>query len=384
MGYWEREHLLRTADVTIVGAGIVGMSTALHLRSQMPDAFIRIVERHPIAAGGSSRNAGFACFGSAGEWLDDLDTLGDQVLANLVRGRARGLGDLIDLLGESALGLQWSGGWELFRKEEQSLYEAAMEVLPRLNALLTPVLSNALHGLHSAHADQPALRHDPERANALGAAGTLHLPWEGMLHTGQMVSAFHRALDRAGVQRLHGIQVQGWTRAPGGDGWTLQTNLGQLPTTQLALCTNGFTEQLLPGLDVSAAPNRVLVLKSDADVLPQGTYHLDRGYLYMRTLRPGEILFGGGRHWGHELHQGDPDDTSAEWDAQLISAAREWLPGRLEVTHRWTGWLGVGQTRAPLIGTADVGLHYAVRMGGMGVAIGAGVGRELAQRIFQA
>ena len=269
MGYWEREHLLRTADVTIVGAGIVGMSTALHLRSLMPDAFIRIVERHPLAAGGSSRNAGFACFGSAGEWLDDLKTLGDEALADLVRERALGLRALIEMLGESAIGLQWSGGWELFRQEEQSLCEAAMAAVPRLNALLTPVLENTLQGLHGPHAGQPALRLDADRAHALGAAGALHLPWEGMLHTGRMVSAFHRALDRAGIQRLHGVEVQGWTRSQGGHGWTLETNLGQLHTTQLALCTNGFAAKLLPGLDVNAVPNRVLVLKSDADVLPK-------------------------------------------------------------------------------------------------------------------
>ena len=101
----------------------------------------------------------------------------------------------------------------------------------------------------------------------------------------------------------------------------------------------------------------------------------------MRTLRPGEILFGGGRHWGHEVMEGQPSKSEAAWDAQLLSAARGWIPGHLEVTHRWTGWLGVGQTRAPLIGTSDTGLHHAVRMGGMGVAIGAGVGRQLARCI---
>ena len=62
---------------------------------------------------------GFACFGSAGECMDDLKTLGDEALAELVRERALGLRALIEMLGESALGLQWSGGWELFRQEEQ-------------------------------------------------------------------------------------------------------------------------------------------------------------------------------------------------------------------------------------------------------------------------
>ena len=53
------------------------------------------------------------------------------------------------------------------------------------------------------------------------------------------------------------------------------------------------------------------------------------------------------------------------------------------VTHRWTGWLGVGPDRRPLIGESRPGLHHAVRMGGMGVAIGTRVGRELAESMLR-
>ena len=175
-----------------------------------------------------------------------------------------------------------------------------MAAVPRLNALLTPVLENALQGLHGPHAGQPALRLDADWPMPLVPPVRFTRPWEGMLHTGQSVPAFHRALDHAGIHhsRCRSPRLDTFTRRP-------RMDLGDQPrsfhTTALALCTNGFAAKLLPGLDVNAVPNRVLVLKSDADVLPQGTYHLERGYLYMRTLRPGEILFGGGRHWGHEV-----------------------------------------------------------------------------------
>ena len=36
IGYWESEHLLAPADLTVIGAGIVGMSTALHYKAQTP------------------------------------------------------------------------------------------------------------------------------------------------------------------------------------------------------------------------------------------------------------------------------------------------------------------------------------------------------------
>ena len=114
IGYWESEHLLAPADLTVIGAGIVGMSTALHYKALHPHDRVRIIERDVLGEGGTTRNAGFACFGGPGEWLDDLETLGQSKWLELIRLRAEGLRALIELLGEKALGLEWSGGWELF------------------------------------------------------------------------------------------------------------------------------------------------------------------------------------------------------------------------------------------------------------------------------
>jgi len=61
--------------------------------------------------------------------------------------------------------------------------------------------------------------------------------------------------------------------------------------------------------------------------------------------------------------------------------AESWIGPIHNISHRWTGWLGVGKDRRPLIGQTQPGLHYAVRMGGMGVAIGCGVGKELAKKL---
>ena len=128
-----------------------------------------------------------------------------------------------------------------------------------------------------------------------------------------------------------------------------------------------------------------MVLRVAPGTLPEGTYHIDRGYLYMRTLDHQHVLFGGGRHWGVELPLPPARDEAAEaqWDDRLLAASGHWVPSE-EVTHRWTGWLGVGPDRRPLIGESQPGLHHAVRMGGMGVAIGARVGRDLASTLLEA
>ena len=385
IGYWESEHLLAPADLTVIGSGIVGMSTALHYKAIHPARRVRILERDVLGEGGTTRNAGFACFGGPGEWLDDLECLGQTRWLNLIRMRAEGLRALIELLGVEALGLEWSGGWELFDRTEAGMARAEKvhDALPHLNGAVQPLMASVLGHLAPHPTSTPALVYSPERAAHFGAHASVHLPWEGMLHTGRMVSAFHKAMQVADVQCLNGCTASAVdaTDRPFVP-WSIATPRGPMLSTNVAICTNGFAKGLLPGAKVNPAPNRVLVVRPRT-APPKGAYHIEDGYLYFRTLPDGQVLFGGGRHFGVELPHFPNRDQRAEarWDSLLESAAERWLGTIETVSHRWTGWLGVGEDREPLLGTTAPGLHHAVRMGGMGVAMGCGIGLKLAQTI---
>jgi len=385
IGYWEREYLLPPVDLTVVGAGIVGMSTALHYKALHPDSSVRIVDRDPLGEGGTTRNAGFACFGGPGEWLDDIQDLGDSSWLALIRMRASGLRELIELLGAEALDLEWSGGWELFSSDHRGVKRAAevRAMLDTMNRKVTPILRNELGDIHPSGPDTPALKWDEEKAAIFRAHSAVHLPWEGMLNTGRMVQAFHQALDRAGIQRLHGFEVDRLQQPENSEqNWGLTDGRRVLHSRQLAICTNGFADQLLDNIPVRAVPNRVLVVRPETP-LPPGTYHLEDGYLYFRSLPDGRALFGGGRHFHISLPSYPLRDASAEaeWDRQLLQCAKRWMGPLDGIEHRWTGWLGVGNDRMPLVASPQPGLYHAVRMGGMGVAIGCGIGRELAGRM---
>ena len=73
LSYWERESFFRDIDVAVIGSGIVGLSAALRARELAPSARIAVLERGALPIGASTRNAGFACFGSVSELLDDMD-----------------------------------------------------------------------------------------------------------------------------------------------------------------------------------------------------------------------------------------------------------------------------------------------------------------------
>ena len=52
-----------------------------------------------------------------------------------------------------------------------------------------------------------------------------------------------------------------------------------------------------------------------------------------------------------------------------------------EIDHRWSGIMGVGQQKKPIVKQISNNVYCGVRLGGMGVAIGSLIGKDLANLI---
>ena len=91
LSYWERKTWLNNIDYAVIGSGIVGVSCALSLREKFPDSKIVVFEKGMLPSGASTKNAGFACFGSLSEILDDLNSHSEEEVIQLVRSRVDGL-----------------------------------------------------------------------------------------------------------------------------------------------------------------------------------------------------------------------------------------------------------------------------------------------------
>ena len=52
-----------------------------------------------------------------------------------------------------------------------------------------------------------------------------------------------------------------------------------------------------------------------------------------------------------------------------------------EIEHRWSGIMGIGNSKKPIVQQLSNHTYCGVRMGGMGVAIGSLIGQELADLI---
>ena len=94
LSYWEIQTWLTDIDFAVIGSGIVGLSCALRLRELHPKAKIVVFERGQLPQRASTKNAGFACFGSMSEILADLEQHKEAEVLDLLKQRVQGLNQL--------------------------------------------------------------------------------------------------------------------------------------------------------------------------------------------------------------------------------------------------------------------------------------------------
>ena len=365
LSYWEYKSWLSDIDFTIVGSGITGLSCALQLRKRFPEAKILILERGSLPQGASTKNAGFACFGSVSELLSDLERHSEDEVLKLVKMRVNGLKVLRETLGDRAIDFQKCGGYELFLNTNLELYERCFSQIEYLNELLFPVFEKSVF---SSVQNRFQFKNVQERL--------LFNAEEGAIDTGKMMQSLLQKALQQNILILNNWTVTGFETFP--DGVEVQANSISFKTKKLFIATNGFAAHL--GItQVQPARNQVLVTKPIPDLKIKGTFHLEEGYTYFRKI-DNRILLGGGRNLDLTREQTDALGTSAIIQAYLEETLAEIILPKtpVEIDYRWSGILGVGAQKKPILKPLSEHVFCGVRLGGMGVAIGSQIGKELA------
>jgi glycine/D-amino acid oxidase-like deaminating enzyme len=372
ISYWEQTALLKT-DVLIAGAGITGLFTALALRDQLgPEPLITVIDRAHPALGASSRNAGFACIGSASEILDDLNRFGrDRVLA-LTEMRFRGLQMLEQKLGAKNIDLEWCGGYEILSEMQIELANQ----LPELNQLLLELTGTEIFS--KATAQIPEMGLNPSFCKEL-----LLNRHEGMLHSGKLLRRLHQCCRAADIRISEGFELKAWEQNSAGfriEGLAATRGVLHYQTRMLLLCTNAYTGSLLPHLEIEAARGVVGISKPVPGLKLKGTFHYDAGYYYFRNVGD-RFLMGGGRNLNFERERTLDQSVPQEIEAALQLLSMKVLPqlGHNPLTSFWAGSMAFGPDKLPLIDFTSEGVGYAARMGGMGVALAPVAAEKLAQ-----
>lgn len=372
LSYWEKQSLLHY-DVVIVGSGIVGLSTAVSLKEKFPASRVLVLERGVLPTGASTKNAGFACIGSLTEVLDDLNTLSEDEVLQLVELRYKGLKKLRSRLGDSTIGYNEYGSYELISEAE----EGCLNQLDRINKLLYPVLGGNAFGLSS------------EKIEEFGFSKThtkhiIQNNYEGELNTGKMMRALIDLALQKGIEIKTGCTVNSFEEEENQVRVQVSAS-GEAAVTfaaaRLIICTNAFTKSILPEVDLKPGRGLVLITEPIADIPFKGIFHFDKGYYYFRNL-DGRVLFGGGRNLDFAGEETTQFGINEKIKADLLNKLQHLiLPGReFKIQDWWAGIMAFGPSRFPVVERKTPRVLVGVRMGGMGVAIGSQIGEMLAER----
>jgi gamma-glutamylputrescine oxidase len=373
LSFWEIKQYFKDVDLLVIGSGIVGLTSAIFYKKKHPTAKVCVLEKGMLPSGASTKNAGFACFGSPSEILSDLKTSSEDEVYNLIKERLNGLNTLRNLVGDKKLDYEPCGGFEVFTKNDEVLFEKCKSFISIANKELKDRIDlNDTYSLADNHISE------------YGFSSIEHLifnKYEGALDTGKMMAHLIKLAGQLDITILNGLEVSEFKEINSGVEVNLKNKI-TLKCRKLHIATNGFASSLLPNLDVKPARAQVLITSPIENLKVKGTFHMNEGYYYFRNVG-NRILFGGGRQL----------DIAGETDTDLRTTERIQvelenilqtviLPNTsYKIDHRWAGIMGVGETKKVITKRISDNVTCAVRLGGMGVAIGTSVGKRSAEMI---
>ncbi len=366
--YWELNQYFKTYDLIVIGSGIVGLSTAISFLEKYKNATVLVLERGILPSGASTKNAGFACFGSPSELLNDIKNTNEDVVWQTVKMRCDGLNLLQKRLGKKNIDYKPYGGFELFN--DAQLLNECLEKTDYLNKNIKQII-----GKTNCYSNAT------KKINYFATTtGILKNKYEGQIDTGLMMKNLILLAQQKGVVILNSIGVTALNDV--GNVVEILSNVGAFKAKKVVVATNGFATQLLNIKDVKPARAQVLITKPIKNLKIKGTYHYQQGYYYFRNIH-NRVLFGGGRNLDFKGETTTELQLNNTIQAKLTELLKTIiLPNTVfEIEHRWSGIMGVGAEKKPIIKNISTNVVAAVRMGGMGVAIGSLVGKIAADKI---
>lgn len=368
LSYWEKNSIDKL-DTAIIGGGITGLSTAISLAQRNPLRKIAVLEAGSQPSGASTKNAGFACFGSLTEILYDIDTHGLDETRDLLSKRYVGLEILKNRIPHQKMDYHEWGGFEILSPQNHR----AVKRLEEVNQALDPLFG------------QRVFSEEPDLVSKFGlnpveATTVIKNPLEGQLNPHKMIQYLTALALELGVTIVDQAKVESI-----GDESPFTLSLPKHPISEIiaekvVVCTNAFSKTLLPDISLNPGRGQVLITSPIDSLKLKGTFHSDEGYIYFRNVGK-RLLIGGARNADFEGETTTEFGTSKVVQDQLI----HWIENVIlpntpyEVEHRWSGIMAFGPERKPILSNPRPGLHLGIRLGGMGVALGSWIGAELAK-----
>lgn len=358
---------MRTAEVVIIGGGIIGASVAHHLAARgVRD--VLVLERGAAPGEGSTGRA-------TGGFRAQFGTEVNVRLSLLSREK-------------------------LLRFEEETGVDSGY--LPR-GYLFVAHDERELDALDDARAVQRACGFDDAcvvgvaevarlnpALNVEGVVGGIYCPTDGFIRPLSIMRGYAEAAARAGARFEYGVAVEGVKGSVGGRVGTLLTTAGEVSAGAVVNAAGAWAALVgrRLGVEIPVAPlRRQVAVTQPTDLLPDAmpmTICVGDGF-HLR-VRDGRVLL----LWPDEPCGADPFDTSVDegWLKTVVAKARARVPclkrAELDRAACWAGLYEMSPDRHALLGRAEGfdNLYLANGSSGHGVMHAPALGQLLAEIIL--
>jgi glycine/D-amino acid oxidase-like deaminating enzyme len=357
------------ADIAVVGAGITGLSTALHAAEA--GASTLVFEAGDVGFGASGRNGGQVNPGLKHD-PDVVERDFGLDLGRRMNALAGGAPDAVfELIARHGIDCEARRNGTLraaVGAGHASAVRITAEKLLRRGAPVELLEGSALERATGARRYSVAM---------LDRRG-------GDLNPLSYARGLARVALGAGARVYTDSRVLRMSSVAGG--WRLETRRGTVEAAHVVLATNGYTDALWPGLRRTVVPvfgaitaSEPLPPEAARLVLPQRSVLYESGAItvYYRVDARGRLLIGG-RGPMREV------DSAAAISHLTRYAAKLWPPLEgVAWPHAWGGQLAMTRDSYPHVHEPKRGVLVCLGYNGRGVALATALGRALAGRILR-
>jgi len=356
------------ADVCVIGGGIAGCSTALHLA----EAGLQVVllEAKRIGWGASGRSGAQAICGVAAGEAKIEALLGAADARKVWDVTVEGLDLIQTLTARHGIDCDWVAG------------QMHVAIKPRQEAELrawVDALNNRYDYPSVSFVEQPQLR---ELVASDRYRGGTFDSRSGHLHPLKYTLGLATAARRAGVRIFEDSRALAYTHQR--SMLRVQTAQGEVRCRQLALCGNAYLGALAPELarKIMAVGTYIVATEPLGDaraaaLIRNNAAVTDINWVldYFRRSADHRLLFG-----GRVSYSGlDPFNTSGVTRQRLLNVFPQLADVRIE--YSWGGYVDITMNRAPHFGRLAPNVYFLQGFSGHGIALTGIAGKLLAEAI---
>jgi glycine/D-amino acid oxidase-like deaminating enzyme len=357
------------ADVAIVGAGLTGLSAALHLARK--GAEVQVFEQETVGWGASGRNGGMATGGLGIGLRDAIARYGFDTAKSYLRTYHDAVDTVEELVDEERIDCHFARTGKLILASKPAHFDG----LGKLHEIMSDRLGyeTRLVPKSEIHSEVGSDRFHGGMADAKSAG----------LHVGKFTKGLAEAAARLGVT-IHEKAPVEQVRRLGGTKHEVVTSRGTVQADQVLVATAGYTRRPFRWQQVRIAPVGSFIIVTEPlgeDVcnrlLPNRRMASNTLNLlnYFRITPDHRLLFGGRARFAMSNPQSDEKSGRI-----LQKAMTEVFPqlANARVDYCWGGLVDMSMDRMVHAGERD-GLFYSLGYSGHGVQMATYMGKQMAE-----